>query len=81
LFYKISHLTVTYGGFCYGISQLLSEKCLSLSLTHSQSGKAIIIRFDSRLHKVSMRDTGVVSMTFLWQNHDQTCAFTPVLSY
>ncbi|MBD3728006.1 MAG: hypothetical protein IE936_13200 [Moraxella osloensis] len=52
-----------------------------MSLTHFQSGKAPIIRFDGSLHKVSMRDTGVVSMTFLWQNHDQTCAFTPVLSY
>nr|WP_313061565.1 hypothetical protein [Moraxella sp. CTOTU49097] len=52
-----------------------------MSLTHSQRYKVAIIRFDSSLHEVSMRDTGVVSMTFSWQNHDQTCAFTPVLSY
>lgn len=33
------------------------------------------------LYKVSMREASVVSMTFLWQNHDQACAFTRVLSY
>ena len=33
------------------------------------------------LDEFSMRDTSVVSMTFSWQNHDQTSAFTPVLSY
>nr|WP_186008016.1 hypothetical protein [Moraxella osloensis] len=50
-------------------------------MTRSQSGKAAIIRFDGSLHEVSMRDTSVVSMTFSWQNHDQACAFTAVLSY
>jgi len=33
------------------------------------------------LDDLSMGDTSVVSMTFSWQNHDQSCGFTPVLSY
>ncbi|NOX77792.1 MAG: hypothetical protein GXO41_02330 [Gammaproteobacteria bacterium] len=40
-----------------------------------------LIGWSASLYKVSMRDTRVFSMTFSWQNHDQTCAFTPVLSY
>lgn len=40
-----------------------------------------LIGWSVSLYKVSMGEASVVSMTFSWQNHDQTFAFASVLSY